>query len=54
MSNVERAKSARKNFRLPAELAEWIDSYCKKKNTNMTRLIVEYFTFLKEQEAKDS
>lgn len=46
----EKPKSTRKNFRLPASLAEWIDSYCKRKNTNMSRLIVDYFTFLRDQE----
>ena len=46
----EKPKSVRKNFRLPSHLAEWIEGYCKKKNTNMSRLIVEYFTYLQEQE----
>ena len=46
-------KSVRKNFRIPAELAEGIEKYAKEKNTNMTRLIVDYFTFLLEQDKKN-
>ncbi len=40
----------RKNFRFPADLAQWAQEYADKRGTNVTKLIVEYFTTLREQE----
>jgi hypothetical protein len=40
----------RKNFRFPADLAEWAQSYADRKGTNVTKLIVDYFVLLREQE----
>jgi hypothetical protein len=40
----------RKNFRFPADLAVWAQKYADKKGTNVTKLIIDYFTSLREQE----
>lgn len=35
------------NFRLPADLLEWVKAFAKEKNTTVTRLIVDHFTELR-------
>ena len=40
----------RKNFRIPADLADWAEKYAADKNTSMTQLIVDYLTHLRDQE----
>lgn len=40
----------RKNFRIPADLADWAEQYAADKNTSMTQLIVDYLTDLRERE----
>jgi len=40
----------RKNFRIPADLVRWADNYVLKKNTNLTQLIVDHLTSLREEQ----
>lgn len=44
----------RKNFRIPADLADWAEQYASNKNTSMTQLIVDYLTHLRSLEQKPS
>ena len=46
---VENGK-VRKNFRLPADLALWADRYARRRNTNLTQLIVDQLTVLREEQ----
>lgn len=39
----------RKNFRMPADLDDWVSDYAKENNTTMTRLIIDYLTGLRKQ-----
>lgn len=41
--------STRKNFLFPTELVRWAEKYTQSHNTTMTRLIVDYFTKLRQQ-----
>ena len=43
-------KQKRKNFRIPSDLAEWAEKYAKSQNTNLTQLIVDHWTELRNQE----
>jgi len=43
------SKRVRKNFRLPPDLATWIDAFARRKNTNMTQIIIDYFTDLRKR-----
>jgi hypothetical protein len=45
-----KAKKKRKNFRLPLGLTLWAERYAKRKNTNLTQLIVNHLTELREGE----
>lgn len=45
-------RKKRKNFRLPWGLTVWAERYAKKKNTNLTQLIVDHLTALKEEETR--
>jgi hypothetical protein len=37
-------KKSRLNLRLPAELLVWMKKHAQTNNTNVTRLVVDYFT----------
>jgi uncharacterized protein (DUF1778 family) len=37
------------NIRVPAELDEWIKKYAEDHNTNMTKLIVDYFAEIRRK-----
>lgn len=42
----------RKNFRIPADLADWAEQHAASKNTTMTQLIIDFLTDLHETEKK--
>lgn len=44
-----KVKKVRKNFLIPVELADWLDSYTKTNNVTMTQIIVDHLTSLKKQ-----
>jgi hypothetical protein len=48
---AKKTEKVRKNFKLPADLAAWIESYARDCNTSMTQLIVDHFTKLREKQA---
>jgi len=45
-------RKKRKNFRLPFALTTWAERYAKRKNTNLTQIIVDHLTALKEEESR--
>jgi hypothetical protein len=49
---VDLSTKKRKNFRLPLDLTLWAEDYARRKNTNMTQLIVDHLTKLKERDSK--
>lgn len=40
----------RKNFRIPADLADWAEQHAASKNTTMTQLIIDFLTDLHSKE----
>lgn len=49
MSTKDKPGRVRKNFRIPADLAEWVDKFAQNKNTTMTQLIINYFLDLRRK-----
>jgi hypothetical protein len=49
LSKSKNGRKVRKNFRFPADLAKWAESYAARKNTSMTQMIIDYLTDLREQ-----
>lgn len=50
----KRGKEKRKNFRFPADLANWADQYAKENNTTVTQILTDYLTDLRKRvEATD-
>lgn len=49
---IDPNEKKRKNFRLPLDLTIWAEKYAKSKNTNLTQLIVDQLTELREQETQ--
>lgn len=45
----QKPERVRKNFRLPADLVAWVEIFAKRKNTNMTQLIIDHLTDLRER-----
>lgn len=41
---------SRLNLKIDSELKDWIMEYAKQHGTDVTKLITEYFIFLREQE----
>jgi len=41
---------ARLNLKIEGDLKEWVMDYAKRCNTDVTKLITEYFIFLRKQE----
>jgi hypothetical protein len=46
--NKRKAEKIRLNIRLPMDLSYWAKRYAHEHNTNVTQLIVDYFTELKK------
>jgi hypothetical protein len=42
----------RKNFRIPADLADWAEQYAANKNTTMTQLIIDFLTDMHDKDQK--
>ncbi len=54
MKKDKRQTQMRKNFRFPADLAEWVDRYAEAHNTTTTQILVDYLTDLRRRvEAAD-
>lgn len=49
MDNGMMVKS-RLNLKIDRELKKWVMDYAKRRGTDVTKLITEYFIFLREQE----
>lgn len=49
---IDPNEKRRKNFRLPHGLTMWAEQYAKSKNTNLTQLIVDQLTELREQQSE--
>ena len=47
------SKNERVEVRLPKELKRWVKTYAKKRNTDVSHLIVSFLTDLKEQAKND-
>lgn len=45
---------SRLNLKIDQELKNWAMEYAKKRGTDVTKLITEYFIFLREQETRHS
>jgi hypothetical protein len=43
---------ARLNLKIDKELKRWVMEYAKKRGTDVTKLITEYFIFLREREQR--
>jgi hypothetical protein len=41
---------ARLNLKIDGDLKEWVMSYAKRSGTDVTKLITEYFIYLRKQE----
>lgn len=41
---------SRLNLKIDRELKKWVMDYAKRRGTDVTKLITEYFIFLREQE----
>ena len=45
----EKIETSATALRIPTDLLVWVKQYAKSRNTNVTRLIIEYFTQLRAQ-----
>lgn len=43
---------SRLNLKVDKELKDWVMGYAKRRGTDVTKLITEYFIFLQEQERR--
>lgn len=43
---------SRLNLKIDRELKDWVMEYAKRRGTDVTKLITEYFLFLREQEQR--
>lgn len=43
---------ARLNLKIDRNLKKWVMGYAKRRGTDVTKLITEYFIFLREQEQR--
>jgi len=43
---------SRLNLKVDKELKKWVMAYAKRRGTDVTKLITEYFIFLREQEQR--
>lgn len=43
---------ARLNLKIDRDLKRWVMGYAKRRGTDVTKLITEYFIFLREQEQR--
>ena len=43
---------SRLNLKVDKELKKWVMEYAKRRGTDVTKLITEYFIFLREQEQR--
>lgn len=43
---------SRLNLKIDRELKDWVMEYAKNRGTDVTKLITEYFLFLREQERR--
>jgi hypothetical protein len=43
-----KSRRVRKNFRLPEDLVIWVERHAKRNKKTMTQVIVDYFTWLRE------
>lgn len=44
---------SRLNLKIDRDLKDWARGYAKKRGTDVTKLITEYFIFLREQEHQE-
>jgi hypothetical protein len=44
---------SRLNLKINQDLKDWARGYAKKRGTDVTKLITEYFIFLREQELQE-
>ena len=47
---AKKTNKVRVNMRLYEDLVKWVKKYAKKRRTNMTRIVTEQLSQLKEQE----
>lgn len=43
---------SRLNLKIDRELKDWVMEYARRRGTDVTKLITEYFLFLREQEQR--
>lgn len=46
---ADKPRRVRINMRIPSELLEWAKDYAVAKNKNVTQIVVDHFTGLKEK-----